>query len=208
MINEFEGVIKSRRSANRFVENVEVSHHDLDEIFALTKYSPSAFNLQHAHYLVVDNRELINKIYELAHRQYKIKTASAVIFVLGNTKAYLEVAGLNEGLKSLGVINEQEYNAIVNQTIQFYEGKGETFQREDAIRNASLSAMQFMLIAKEKGWDTCPLHSLNESIVRELLPISDHLIPVMMITIGQSAPESFRPRGYRKPVNEFVQYYS
>ena len=207
-MNDFESIIKDRRSANRFVENVELPHSDLDEIFRLTKFSPSAYNLQHAHYLVVDNRDLINHIYEIAHRQYKIKTASAVVFVMGDTKAHLQAASLNEGMKSLGVFSEQEYDTVVNQTIQYYESKGESFQREDAIRNASLSAMQFMLIAKDKGWDTCPMHSIDESALRGLLSVPEHLVPVMMITMGKAAPESFRPRGYRKPVDEFVRYYS
>lgn len=209
MMSEFESVVKERRSANRFVEGIDIPRKELEEMLSLAKYAPSAYNLQHAQYLVVTDRTRIDKIYEAAFKQYKIKTASAVVFVLGDTKAHLQAANLYEGMKTLGIFNEQEYEKAVNDTQQFYEGRGEDFQREDAISNASLSAMQFMLIAKDKGWDTCPMHSVELSVIRELIDpdISDHVVPVMMITMGKSAKESFRPRGYRKPVDEFVRFY-
>lgn len=206
-MSEFESIIKLRRSANRFVENVELPRREMEEILSLTKYAPSAYNLQHAHYYVVTDRTRIEKIYEAAFRQYKSKTASAVVFVLGDTKAHLQAANLFEGMRILGVLSQQEYEQTVNATHQYYESRGEAFQRDDAIRNASLSAMQFMLIAKDKGWDTCPMHSIEGDKLNELLDVPEHFVPVMMITMGKSAIESSRPRGYRKPVNEFARFY-
>ena len=65
--------------------------------------------------------------------------------------------------------------------------------------------MLFMLAAKHYGYDTCPMHVHNVEQLRELLNIPNHLEPIMMITIGKSVDKT-RHRGYRKPVNEFVQY--
>jgi putative NAD(P)H nitroreductase len=96
---------------------------------------------------------------------------------------------------------------LVSDTISFYELRGQEFQKEDAIRNASLSAMLFMLAAKEKGWDTCPMIGFDPKAVKELLNIDDEHEVVMMITIGKEKVESRKPRGYRKPVSEFVSYF-
>jgi len=68
--------------------------------------------------------------------------------------------------------------------------------------------MQFMLIAKDKGWDTCPMIGYDPDKVRSALNVPDHLVPVMMITIGKEDTSSQRPRGYRKPVHEFVTFQS
>lgn len=43
------------------------------------------------------------------------------------------------------------------------------------------------------------------SIINILLILNDQE-PVMMITIGKEKVESRGPRGYRKPVGEFVKY--
>jgi putative NAD(P)H nitroreductase len=88
----------------------------------------------------------------------------------------------------------------------FYESRGDAFKRDEAVRNASLSAMLFMLVAKEKGWDTCPMIGFDPAAVSAELNIPDAYVPAMMITIGKEDTTNQRPRGYRKPVGEFVSY--
>jgi putative NAD(P)H nitroreductase len=205
-MSDFETLVKIRRSAMKFVPNVDISDRELDEMFSLTRYAPSAFNLQHAHYIVVRDPEIKKKLYEAASKQYKILSASAVILVLGNMNAYQDVAELNEGMLNLGILNKQEYDWTIESVLSFYEQRGKSFQREEAIRNASLSAMLFMLIAKDKGWDTCPMIGFDPEAVCQILGIPDTYVPALMITIGQEDTSRQRPRGYRKPVGEFVSY--
>ncbi|HZG79427.1 MAG TPA: nitroreductase family protein, partial [Brevibacillus sp.] len=184
----------------------KISREDLDEIFSDVKFAPTAFNLQHAHYLVVDSPEMKERMFEAANRQYKVKTASAVILVLGNKMAYQNVGKVNEGLLQLGVLSQQEYDHIVSSVTSFYESRGESFLHDEAIRNASLSAMLFMLAAKDKGWDTCPMIGFDPVEVSKHLNIPDTYEPVLMITIGKEDLSSQRVRGYRKPTGEFVSY--
>lgn len=205
-MSDFTTLVKSRRSANKFLKDVPIPEKDLDAIFNLVKYAPSAFNLQHTRYVVVKDPELKEKVYEAANKQYKIRTASAVIAVLGDPSAYKDVAMINEGLLNLGVINQQEYDMTVESTLAFYEERGETFQREEAIRNASLSAMQMMLTAKDLGWDTCPMIGFDPEVLKSALKLPDDIVPVMLVAIGKEDTSSQRPRGYRKPVAEFVKY--
>jgi len=207
-MSDFIELLKSRRSAMKFVPNVDIAEEELNEMFNLAKCAPSAFNLQHAHYVVVKDLGIKNKMYEAANKQYKVQTASAVIIVLGNTDAYQDVGPIHEGLLNLGAISKQEYDMTVESVISFYEERGESFKREEAIRNASLSAMLFMLIAKEKGWDTCPMIGFDPEAVRSALHIPESYVPAMMITIGKEDTTGMRPRGYRKPVGEFVSYNS
>jgi putative NAD(P)H nitroreductase len=203
-MSDFITLLKARRSASKFQLGVEIGNDELNEMFNLVKFAPSAFNLQHAHYIVVKDPEIMNKIYEAANKQYKVQTASAVILVLGNKDAYQDVGPINEGLLNLGVINKQEYDMTVESVTSFYELRGDTFRREEAIRNASLSAMLFMLIAKEKGWDTCPMIGFDASAISRELKVPDQYVPALMITIGKEDVTGLRPRGYRKPVSQFV----
>ena len=205
-MTDFVQLVKDRRSANYFLPNQPITEADLKEIYELLKLAPSAFNLQHAHYVSVINPEVKEKLKEAAYGQYKVQSASAVILVLGDKKAYHNAAKINEGLHMLGIVSKQEYDQIVNNTVASYESRGEKFQRDEAIRNASLSAMLFMLAAKEKGWDTCPMIGFDSEAVRDILAIEDRYEVVLMITIGKEDVGSRNPRGYRKPVSEFVSY--
>ncbi|MGG4144935.1 nitroreductase family protein [Paenibacillus algorifonticola] len=202
-MGELKTIIEKRRSAVNFVENVAISEEELQQLFSLNRYVPSAFNLQHSHYIVATSEESKEKIYE-ASKQYKVKTASAAIVVLGDTKAHLNVGELNAGMLALGMMSKLDYDQENENVIQFYEARGELFQRDDAIRNASLSAMQLMLIAKDMGWDTCPMIGFDADKIQQLFEIPDRYVPVMLITLGKSDPNKERPRGYRKPVNQYV----
>ncbi|AHV97030.1 nitroreductase family protein [Paenibacillus sabinae] len=203
--NSFADVVQARRSAMNFVEGIKIPQSDLEEIFSLARLAPSAFNLQHARYKVIADPELKEKIRENAYGQYKIHTASAVIAVLGDMRAYEQAPEIYGGLKMLGAMSQEEYDGMIGAINQAYIGK-ESFQRDEAIRNASLSAMQFMLIAKDKGWDTCPMIGFDPEAVKQTLSLPDHLVPVMLITIGKDNQRKIRPRGYRKPVGEFVDF--
>lgn len=203
---EFIELVKERRSASNFLPDHEITKKDLDEIFELVKLGPSAYNLQHTNYLVVFDKEKKIKLQQAANGQHKVWSSSATIIVLGDKKAYQQAAEIYKGLELLGIVSKQEYDFMVEDTVSLYESRGAEFQKDEAVRNASLSSMLFMLAAKEKGWDTCPMIGFDQDQVREILNIDDTNEVVMMITIGKEKVSSRRPRGYRKPVGEFVTY--
>lgn len=201
----FTDLVKSRRSANKFIPDTPITDQEIDQIFSLVKFAPSAYNLQHANYIVVREEENKQKVYEAAYKQYKILTASAVIVVLGNKKAYEDVEKLNEGMLNLGILSKQEFDRQIEIVHQDYAARGDDFMRDEAIRNASLSAMQLMLIAKDQGWDTCPMIGFDAKALTSALEITDEYEPVLLIAIGKEDISKPRPRGYRKPVGEFVK---
>ena len=203
---DFIKVIDKRRSANNFLEDVKMTEVDLKPIFEDVKLTPSAFNLQHTEYIAVLDEEMKERVRDAAYGQYKVHTASAVILVTADRYAYLQTERLNQGMLDLGIINEAELKQMVEDNNQFYESRGEAFMKEEAIRNGSLSAMMFMLAAKNRGWDTCPMIGFDQMKIRELLTIPSTDEVVMMITIGKEKESSRHVRGYRKPVNEFVKF--
>lgn len=205
-MTDFTALVKARRSANKFLPGVEISDAELEDILGVVKFAPSAFNLQHAHYVVVRSPEQKEELYEAANKQYKVKTASAVIVVLGRIDAHKDAARIYEGMLHLGIYNKQEYDYEVESVQQFYETRGQDFMREEAIRNENLSAMLYMLAAKDKGWDTCPMIGFDPERVSEALQLPEQYVPALMIALGKEDVSSQRLRGYRKPLGEYVTY--
>lgn len=206
-MNEFLKVVRERRSANKFIEGIKIPREDFNDIFRELSLAPSAFNLQHAKYYVVEDRDVMDKVYNASFNQYKIKTASATIIVTGNKNAYLSANKIFEGSMMLGMIDKTEYQIMIDSINSLYEGRGEAFKYDEAIRNGSLSAMLFMLLAKNKEWDTCPMIYFEQDKIKELLNIPDEEVPVLMITMGKVDKSSNKIRGYRKPTAEFVKFF-
>lgn len=203
---EIKDVIWDRRSANNFVEGINVPKEDFLEIFDLLRLAPSCFNIQHANYLVVTDKEKKEALREAAFNQYKVHTASAAILVLGDKEAYKNADKIYSGMLNLKMITAFEYDKMILDINSLYEGRGKDFQRDEAIRNASLSAMMFMLIAKDKGWDTCPMIGFDTEKVKQIFNIPDNLEPVILITMGKEEQSKRRMRGYRKPLGEFITF--
>ena len=206
-MNEFLKIVRERRSADKFIKDINIPRDDFNEIFKELSLAPSAFNLQHANYYVVEDKALMEKVYDAAYNQYKIKTASATIIVTGDKNAYLSADKIYEGSMMLGMIDKIEYDSMVSTIRNLYEGWGESFKHDEAIRNASLSGMLFMLLAKNKDWDTCPMIYFDKDKISKLLNIPENEVPVLMITMGKMDKTSSRIRGYRKPTDEFVKFY-
>ncbi|WP_160677272.1 nitroreductase family protein [Clostridium sp. C8-1-8] len=205
-MTDLKTLIEERHSANNFIEGIKIPKEDFEEIFDLLKLAPSCFNIQHANYLVITDENKKEALREAAFNQYKIHTASAAILVLGDKEAYKKVDSIYSGMLNLKMLSKIDYDKMMSDVTNLYEGRGEEFQRDEAIRNASLSAMMFMLIAKDKGWDTCPMIGFDSERVSELFDIPDNLEPVLLITMGKEDTNKRRLRGYRKPIGEFVTF--
>lgn len=206
-MNEFLKIVRERRSADKFIKDINIPREDFNEIFKELSLAPSAFNLQHAKYYVVEDKDLMEKVYDATYNQYKVKTASATIIVTGDKNAYLSADKIYEGSMMLGMIDKTEYDIMVSTIRNLYEGWGESFKHDEAIRNGSLSGMLFMLLAKNKDWDTCPMIYFDKDKISKLLSIPENEVPVLMITMGKMDKTSSKIRGYRKPTDEFVKFY-
>lgn len=205
-MEDFLTVVRERRSANKFLRGIKIPREDFEAIFEDLSQAPSCFNLQHAHYYVGDTENTIKQLYEASNKQYKVLSSSATIIVTGDKDAYKDASLIYEASKFLKIIDEDEYDAMVNSINALYENGGDSFQHDEAIRNASISSMLFLLLAKNRGWDSCPMIYFDPEKVRNIFDIPKNEIPALMITMGKMDPTSFRVRGYRKPQNEYVKF--
>lgn len=205
-MSDFLTIVRERRSANKFLAGIKIPRQDFEAIFEDLSLAPSCFNLQHTHYYVGEKEETIQQLYEASYKQYKVLTSSAAIIVTGDKEAYKGAAQIYEASKFLKIIDDEEYDAVLGAVNGLYENGGEPFKHDEAVRNASLSAMLFLLLAKHHGWDTCPMIHFDMEKVRTIFDIPENEIPVLMITMGKMDTSSFRVRGYRKPPNEYVKF--
>ncbi len=205
----FEDLLRLRHSAVNFIEDEQMTEDDFKKIFELTKLSPSAFNLQFTNYLVITDKKKKERVFELSYHQYKIHTSSAVVIVMGNKDSIelTQAEKIFSPMKMLKMMDEIEYETTMANIKKYSEGLKENPHKldQELYLNTGIHAMLFMLSAKYYGFDTCPMHVHNIDELRKEFNIPNHLQPVMMITIGKSVDKE-RPRGYRKPVGEFVNF--
>lgn len=195
-------VMQERRATKQYDANAEISREELMELLEITGQAPSAWNLQHWHFLAFHNKESQERLLPIAYNQQQIVEASAVVAILGDVRANENVDPVFDPAVEAGHMSEEIKQALNGQIQVAYEN--EQFSRDAAFTNASLAAMQFMLAAKAKGWDTCPIGGFNAAQLIEEYEISDRYIPVMLITVGKGSKEA-RPAG-RLDINDLVSF--
>ncbi|MCS1352059.1 nitroreductase family protein [Mechercharimyces sp. CAU 1602] len=186
--NELLKVMHDRKSVKLYQKDADISKEELSEMLKEATTAPSSWNLQHWHFMVFKGEEVKQKLLPIAFNQPQVKDASAVIAILGDLEANKNAEAIFRPILEGGFMTEEAYNALLGNINGAYQMEGTA--RNSAILNASLAAMQFMLIAKAKGWDTCPMGGFNPVQLVEEFNIDKRYTPVMLIALGKAAKEA------------------
>jgi putative NAD(P)H nitroreductase len=200
---EMQKVIHERRSVNVFNPSGKITTEEIEKILNFAIYAPSSYNLQHWHFLVITDNEQKLILKKVAFGQQKIEDAAAAIVVLGDLIAHERAETIANDLVLKGYLPSANKDFLINKIHTTYSNKQN--QRDEAIRSSSMAAMNLMLAAKDLNYGTCPMINFDPDELRIEFNIPDHLIPVMIITIGPENVEE-RPRKMRLSIDQVTKY--
>ncbi len=200
---EYTDLIKRRRAVNFFDESVGITMAEIREIYEDAKLAPSSFNLQPLKVVVVTSSTMKEKLKNVANNQPKITEASAILVLFGNLKQYLEADDIFEDRVKKGYMTKEQLPIYREVARQLYEKNEEAF----VSRNIGIFAMNFMLAALDKGWDTHPMDGFDVEGVINLFNLDSKYYPVLLIAIGKRDTKTeLLPRCKRRDFDEiFVE---
>lgn len=196
----FTDVVAGRRSVKLFDSGHEISDEVLRELFGQVILSPSSFNLQHWRFVVVRDQAVKAALRKVAFNQEQIETASAVVIVAAKLNAHEDAPYIFKD--SPDAVRE----SMISMIDGFYAGKPQ-FQRDEAVRSASLAAMTLMLAAHDLGYASGPLIGFDPEGVAGVVKLDDQHVPVMLVVLGKQVGD-IRPRAFRYPLSEVVKLES
>lgn len=173
--------IKTRRSCRKFKEEA-VSHEVLETIVGAAAYAPSWKNTQITRYIVVENKEKIEKI--------------ATDCVLGfeyNTKTIRNCADL---VVVTMVKNRSGYEKDGSYTTS-KEDRWEMF-------DAGIATQTFCLAAHEQGVGSVIMGIFDETKIAEVIDVPEGQQVAALIAIGYPVFEPEAPK--RKEVSELLSF--
>lgn len=201
----YQDVVRSRRSVRDFMSDVEIPKEELMAIIEEAKFAPNSTNLNSWRFLIVTEKEQKEALYEVSMQQPAVKGAAAVIILLGDLTAYT-VANADEiSAKAVaqGTMTE-EIRQGINENVSWYYDVSEEQKREWLMLDQGLVAMQLMLSAKDRGYDTVAMSGFETEAVRKLFNIEDHLVNGLIIPIGKAQTPGFET--VRRDVSEVVTW--
>lgn len=199
-----EEIMLARHSVRQYKRDVVIPETTLNEILELAASAPSSWNLQQWRFLVVRKQAQKDAILPIAYGQQQVSDASAVIIVLGDLQGNLTGHEIYDAAVAAGHLQQEVRDTLVGQIDGAYSF--EQVARDEANKNAGFAAMQLMLAAKAKGYDTVPMGGFDKEKLVEALNIPARFTPVVMIALGEAAAPA-RPSG-RLPLEKLVIHES
>lgn len=182
----FYNVIKSRRSVKYYDSNIKIPREELIKMLDLANCSPSFNNLQPWRYIVVDTEEGKSKLEEVNYNKIQNNTSSAVVILLGDIEYFSKFNDIYSEEVAVGNMTEDIKNdfekSIANLINNYLD---EQSKKEILFYDCGLWSMQFVNIARAKGYDTNILGGYNKEKLKELYSLPNNLIPIMLISIGK-----------------------
>lgn len=189
--------IRQRRSIKSFDPDHAIDDATLKEIFGLVRRTPSSFNLQHWRFVVIRDPDRRARLQDAAYGQPHVGTAPATVVVAAKLNAH------EDGARANGHAPPEVLTGLVPIIESSYAGKPQ-FCRDEAIRSASLAAMNLMLVAESLGLRSCPMIGFDPERVSTLAGLDAGHFPVMLVCLGRPGPGEPFPTS-RFPLSETVK---
>jgi nitroreductase len=195
-------LIESRISANAFDTSRRLSDEQIEELVRLATLAPSSFNAQNWKVIAVRTAEAKQRLKKVAYEQPKIAEAAVTFIICGTLAPH---KGLPDALLpsvEQGIIERSVFDTWVAMANGMYEGN-EVFQRDEAIRSASLCAMTLMLAAQGQGLASGPMIGFDPAGVAREFQLASSEVPVMLIAVGYALAENW-PQKPRKALKQVL----
>ena len=194
--------IRQRTSANNFDPTHVMSREDITELVSLATESPSSFNMQNWRFIAVTSPEAKQRLKAAAFNQPKVGDAAVTFVVVGEVGGHQHLPRLIKPMLDAGAINQAAYDGWIGMANGLYEGK-DRFQRDEAIRSASLASMTLMLAATGKGYASGAMIGFDPAAVSAECGLAAHEVPVMLIAVGRPSAGNW-PRKVRRSIDEVL----
>jgi len=184
-------IFHERHSVRHFDASYKLSEQDIKEVLEIAGRAPSSWNLQHWKFVVIADAAAKEKLLPIANGQKQVIDASVTVAILGDLEANRNAEAvyrpvIQEGLED-AYAGYSSHSVLFAQIEDAYAGASSTYRRDEAIRNASLAAMQLMLAAKAKGLDSGPMVGFDADAFVKSFHVPPRYVPVLLVAIGKAA---------------------
>ena len=189
--------IEQRRAVKHFDPNHIMTEEEKEKILSLAALSPTAFNIQHWRFVVVESGEIRQQLRETAWGQAQVTECSLLIVLCADKQAW------NKSPERYWVNAPKEVQDYLVPAIGNYYTDKDRVQQDECMRSCGIAAQTLMLAAKGMGYDSCPMDGFDFEKAAEIINLPEDHIITMFVAIGK-ATEPANPRGGQLPLSEIV----
>mgnify|MGYP001481510468 FL=1 len=197
------------RYATKRMTGEKVSEDKVNQILESIRLAPSAYGLQPYNLLVIEDKDMLNKIYEEACPQIVIKQCSHLIVFKALKKIKEEVMeGYIEEMVRVRDTSEEE-NDKFREKIQKVMDNPDINKFSWTIRQAYLGLGYATFAAAQLRVDSTPIEGFNASKLNEVLGLNTNIEEaVVLVTLGyrdEKEDRTLAKAKVRQPAEKFIR---
>ena len=199
-------ILKFRHACKIFDESKKISAGEFDFILEAGRLSPSSTGLEQWDFLVVQNKELREKIKAVSWNQAQITSCSHLVVVLAKVKeikvgsSYIDKMIARRADKNIEAIAARQKFFLLS---NFKNDDELTFQWSH--EQCMIAATNMMNAAASLGIDSCPIEGFDRHALNEILGLDESEKRVAILV-----PFGYRlnpqPEKYRRQRSEVVTW--
>jgi nitroreductase len=185
--------LTDRRSIRKYDSNVKISKEEMIDILSDATRAPSSMNMQPWRFVVVETPEGKEQLKDVLYgNQLQLETSAAMICIFTDLKKYEFAEKIYDKAVQAGlmpeVIREKQLRNITNMISTLSEDGIE----KGGLIDSGLVAMQLMHVAREYGYDTCPIGGFRHEKLAEALSLDPKRYkPVLILSIGKALEQGY-----------------
>ena len=191
--NDFNEIMFGRKSVKVYDETVTIDHEEMLEMLNKAISAPSAVNLQPWRFVVVESEVAKAKLRPLVRFNTKqVDTASAIILIFADICPQEYTEAIYDRAVAEGKMPQDVRDYQVPIIKSMYNALSPATMREVVKMDASLAAMQLMLVARSHGYETNPMSGFDPEEMAAIFDLNpDRYIPALMVSIGKAKEPGF-----------------
>lgn len=191
--NDFSDIVYNRRSIRNFDPSVKIPREELLEILDKTVTAPSSVNMQTWRFVVVESEEGKEKLKPfVSYNGVQNETSSAMILIFADLKSQERAEEIYGKAVAQGKMPEEVKEKQLSSIVPMYENAPREMMNEIVHIDASLAAMQLMLVARSYGYDTNAIGGYKKDGLAKAFGLDeDRHVPVLLIALGKANEEGF-----------------
>ncbi len=197
-----------RYACKKFDSTKSLSTKEIDTLTQAFNLTATSFGLQPVKLIIIQNKELQNKLVAHSFGQQQVANASHLMviciqdyFTLDDIDQYFDLE------KEIRGTSEEIIKKYRAQLKGIFENKSTIEKQKSAINQAYIALGNLMTVCALEKIDACPMEGFNAQKYDEILDLRNrNLKSVLLLPVGFRAEEDFMStlKKVRKPINETV----
>jgi nitroreductase len=189
--------IRARRAVKWYDPEHKMPEETFRTLMENAILTPTAFNIQNWRFVRVTDPDQRKAIRAVAWDQAQVTDASELLVLCFDNKAWFR-----KPERYWRNAPQEVQDFLLPALDEYYRDKPD-IERDEGMRSCGLVGQTIMLLAKELGYDSCPMDGFDYQAVGRLINLPEYHTIAFMVAIGKGIKEAW-PRPGQLPLDEVL----